>query len=41
MCVLQLGDENEGRPKVSEQNVLQMFVVLPVVETVQKQLHET
>ena len=32
--LLQLGDENEGRPKVIDDNVLQMFVVLLVAETV-------
>ena len=38
--LLQLGDENEGRPKVSDQNVLQMFVTLPVAETVRKRLKD-
>ena len=36
--LLQLGDENEGRPKVSDGSVLQMFVALPVAGTVRKRL---
>ena len=38
--LLELGDENEGRPdsEVSGQNVLHMFVTVPVAEAVQKRV---
>ena len=36
--LVQLGDENEGRLKVSDDNFLQMFVALPVAETVRNWL---
>ena len=37
-CFLEVGDQSKGRPKVSNEDALEIFVALPVAETIRKRL---